>query len=167
MVIQGLIKAFITTSNFDIIFLLEMFLGSIVPQNDKDTMTNSYSLLRADHPSNSNHEDVCLSFKQLLPLTRRNNLSIVQKRLVTLIIVDNKQCFVTFRYMLPNQNHEKLKNLHYNLHLSSSSSSFFFFNNNHSTFKEKKKKSDFKEKSSKQCSSDKSNRAGIQLDNNS
>ena len=63
-----------------------MFLGSIVPQNDKDTMTNSYSLLRADHPSNSNHEDVCLSFKQLLPLTRRNNLSIVQKRLVTLIL---------------------------------------------------------------------------------
>lgn len=110
-----------------------MFLGSIVPQNDKDTMINSYSLLRADHPSNSNHENVCLSFKELLLLTRTNNLSIVQKRLVTLIIVVN-QCFVTFWYMLPNQNHEKLKNLHYNLHLSSSSSFFFFFNNNHSTF---------------------------------
>ena len=80
-------------------------------------MINGYSLLRADHPSNSKHGGVCLYFKEHLPFIRRNNLSILQECLVTEIIVDNEKCFFTCFYRSPNQNHEELENFSSNLDL--------------------------------------------------
>ena len=55
----SLIEACITTHNFDIICLLETFLDSTVSQHDENIMINGYSLLRADHPSNSKRGGVC------------------------------------------------------------------------------------------------------------
>ena len=49
----SLIEAFITTHNFDIICLSEMFLNSTVSQHDENIMIHGYLLLRADHASNS------------------------------------------------------------------------------------------------------------------
>ena len=86
-----------------------MFLDTTVPQHDENIMINSYSLLRADHPSNSKRGGVCLHFKEHLPLTRRNDLSILQECLVTEIIVDNKKCFSRCLYRSPNQNHEEFQ----------------------------------------------------------
>ena len=54
-------------------------------------MINGYSLLRADHPSNSKRGGACLYFKEHLSLILRNDLSILQKCLVTEIIVDNEK----------------------------------------------------------------------------
>ena len=56
-------------------------------------MINGYSLLRADHPTNSKRG--CFYFKGHLPLIRRNDLSILQGFLVTEIIADNEKCFFT------------------------------------------------------------------------
>ena len=56
----SLIEAFITTHNFDIICLSEMFLDSTVSQLDENILINGYSLLRADHPSNRKRGGVCL-----------------------------------------------------------------------------------------------------------
>ena len=56
-------------------------------------MINAYSLLGADHPSNSKRGGVCLYFKEHLPLIRRNDLSIMQECLVTEIIVGNENVF--------------------------------------------------------------------------
>ena len=105
----SLIKAFITTNNFDIICLSETFLDSTVSKHDENIMINDYSLLREDHPSNSKRGGVCLYFKEYLPLIRRNNLSILQQCLVTEIIVDNEKCFFTCPYRSSNQNHEELE----------------------------------------------------------
>ena len=111
----SLIEAFITTHNFDIICLSETFLDSTVFQYDENIMINRYSLLRADHPSNSKRGGVCLYFKEHLPLIRRNDLSILQECLVTEIIVGNEKCFFTCLYGSQNQNHEELENLSSNL----------------------------------------------------
>ena len=111
----SLIEAFITTHNFDIICLSETFLDSTVSQDDENIMINGYSLLRADHPSNSKRGGVCLYFKEHLPLIRRNDLSILQECLVTEIIVGNEKCFFTCLYGSQNQNHEELENLSSNL----------------------------------------------------
>ena len=108
----SLIEAFITTHNFDTICLSETFLDSTVPQHNENIMINLYSLLRADHPSNSKREGVCLYFKEHLPL-------IIQECLVTEIIVDNEKCFFTCLYRSPNQNHEELENFSSNLDLLS------------------------------------------------
>ena len=102
--------ALITTHNFDIICLSETFLDSTVSQHDENIMINGYSLLRADHPSNSKRGGVGLYSKEHLPLIRRNELSILRECLVTEIIVDNEKCFFTCLYRFPNQNHEELEN---------------------------------------------------------
>ena len=56
-------------------------------------MINGYSLVKANHPSNSKHEGVFFYFKDHLPLIRRNDLRILQECWVTEIIVDNEKCF--------------------------------------------------------------------------
>ena len=62
-----LIEAFITTQNFDIICLSEIFLDSSIDISDTRININDYSLLRADHPSNTKHGGVCIYYKNYLP----------------------------------------------------------------------------------------------------
>ena len=76
---------------------------------------------------------------------------------MTKIIVDNEKCFFTCLYRSPNQNHEELENFISNLDLLLSN-----INDNHPTCSILI--GDFNAKSLKRCS-DKSNRAGIELDN--
>ena len=115
-------------------------------------------MLRADHPSNSKHGGACLYFKEHLPLIRRHDFSILQGCLVTKIIVDNEKYFFKCLYRSPNQNHEELENFSPNLDLVLSN-----INDNHPTCSILI--GYFNAKSSKWCNSDKSNRAGIELDN--
>ena len=91
-----MIEAFISTHNFDILCLPESFLDSTIDINDGNINISGYAVLRADHPSNSKRGGVCIYFKQSLPLIRNNNLSTVQKTIVTEISVENEACF----YML-------------------------------------------------------------------
>ena len=149
-------KAFITTHNFDIICLWETFLDSTVSQHNENIMINGYSISRADHPSNSKRGGVCLYFKEHLPLIRRNDLSVLQECLVTEIIVDTEKYFFTCLYRSPNQNHEELENFSSNLDLLLSK-----INDNHPTCSILI--GDFNVKSSKWCSCDKSNRAGLDM----
>ena len=111
-----------------------------------------------DHPSTSKRGGVYLYFKEHLPLIRRNDLSILQKCLVTEIIVDNEKYLLTCLYRSPNQNHGELENFSSNLDLLLSN-----INDNHPTCSVRI--GDFNAKSSKWCNSNKSNRAGIELDN--
>ena len=154
----SLIEAFITTHNFDIICLSETFLDSTVPQDDENIMIIDYSLLRADHPSNSTRGGVCLYLKKHLLLIRRKDLSILQKCLATEIIVDNEKYFFTCLYRSLNQNHEGLENFSSNLDLLLSN-----INDNHPTCSILM--GDFNAKCSKWYNSDKNNRVGIKLDN--
>ena len=63
-----LIGAFITTHNFDIICLLETSLDSSVDTSDIRITINGYSILRADHPSNTKLGGVCMYYKTIYPL---------------------------------------------------------------------------------------------------
>ena len=91
-----MIEAFISTHNFDILCLPESLLDSTIDINDGNINISGYAVLRADHPSNSKRGGVCIYFKQSLPLIRNDNLSTVQKTIVTEIPVENEACF----YML-------------------------------------------------------------------
>ena len=48
-----MIEACIGTNNFDIVILPETFLDSSIPNDDHRIYIAGYSLLRADHPSNT------------------------------------------------------------------------------------------------------------------
>ena len=51
-----------------------------------------YSMMRADHPSNTKRGGVCLYYKEHLPIIRRDDISNLQECLVTEITVKNKRC---------------------------------------------------------------------------
>ena len=68
-----------------------------------------YSMMRADHPSNTKRDGVCLYYKEHLPIIRRDNISNLQECLVSEITLKNKQCFLTRLYRSPSQNCEQIK----------------------------------------------------------
>ena len=119
---------------------------------------NRYSLLRADHPNNIKRAGVCIYFKESLPLIRRNDLTNLKDCLVTEINVNNEKCFFTCLYRSPSQNHDELEHFCTNFDLLLSN-----INNLYSTCSIVL--GDFNAKCSKWCASDKSNTAGIELDN--
>ena len=105
-----LVEAFITASNFNIVYLSETFLDSTIPDDDGtlDSLLitlqiNGYSLLGADHPNSIKRGGVCIYFKESLPLIRRNDLTNLKDCLVTEINVDNEKCL----FRSPSQNHGK------------------------------------------------------------
>ena len=89
-----LIEAFISTHNFDILCFSETFLDSAIDLNDENINIDGYSILRADHLSNNKRGGICISFKQSLPLIRRDDLNTMQEAIVTKISVKNETCFL-------------------------------------------------------------------------
>ena len=60
------LKAYISTYKYDFISLSETFLDSSTPDNLVDIQ--GYNLFRADHPDNTKRGEVCIYFKQSLPV---------------------------------------------------------------------------------------------------
>ena len=79
----SLFEGCINVSDIDIICLLETFLDSSVPIDDNRLSIPGYSMMRADHPSNTKRGGVCLYYKEHLPIIRRDDISNLQKCLVT------------------------------------------------------------------------------------
>ena len=57
-----LIEAFIKAKNIDIICLSETFLDSSIPLNDERLYIKGYSMITADHPSNTKRGYVCIHY---------------------------------------------------------------------------------------------------------
>ena len=151
-------EAFVTSNNFDKVCLSENFLDSTIPNDDVNIQINGYSLLRADHPNDIKGGCVCIYFKELIPLIRRNDLTNIKDCLASEINVNNKKCFCTNLYKSPSQSHDELERFCTNLDLLLSN-----INNLHPT--SSIVLDDFNAKCSKWCASDKNNTAGIELDN--
>ena len=149
-----LIQAFITTHNFDIVYLAETFLDSTIPHDDENININGYSLLRVDHPNNIKRGGICLYFKESLPLINRSDLSNMKECLVTEINVNNEKCFFTCLYRSPSQSHEELESF-------CSSLDFLLSNINDQHPACSIVIGDFNAKCSKWCTADKNNIAGI------
>ena len=102
----SLLEGYINVNDIDIIRLLETFLDSSIPIDDNSLSIPGYSMMRVDHPSYTKRGGVCLYCKEHLPIIRRDDISNLQKCLVTEITVKNKQCFLTCLYRSPGQNRE-------------------------------------------------------------
>ena len=104
-----LIEALIKTHNFDIICLSETFLDSSIDISDTSININGYSLLRADHPSNTKCDGVCVYYKNYLHVIRRIDLSHLQECIVAEVTVDKERSFFTCLYSSPSQNDNKFE----------------------------------------------------------
>ena len=136
----------------------ETFLDSTLADDDVNIQINGYSLLRAHHSNNIKRGGVCICFKESLSLITRNALTNLKEFLVTEINVNNEKCFYTNLYRSPGQNNDELECFCTNFDIL-----LFNINNLYSICSIVL--GDFNAKCSKQCASDKSNRAGIELSN--
>ena len=135
-----------------------MFLDSTIPDDNVNILINGYSSLRADHPNNIKRGGVRIYFKESLPLIRRNDLTNLKDCLVTEINVNNVKCFCMCLCRSPSQNHDELEHFYTNFVLLLSN-----INDLYPTFSIVL--GDFNARFSKWCASNKSNTAGIELDN--
>lgn len=83
-----MIEAFRSTHNFDFLCFSETFLDSTIHRNNGNIKTDSFSILRAHHTSNSKREVGCIFFKQILQLIRKNDLNTMHETIVTEITVE-------------------------------------------------------------------------------
>ena len=102
---------YINVNDIDIIFLSETFLNSSIPIDDNRLSIPGYSIMRADHPSNTKRGSLCLSYKEHFPIIRRDDISTLKECLVAEITVKNEQCFLTCLYRSPSQNREQFQSV--------------------------------------------------------
>ena len=69
-----LIEAFVSTHNFDILCLSEIFLDLTIDLNDGNINIDGSFILRVDHPSNNKRGGFCIYFKKALPLKAHSNV---------------------------------------------------------------------------------------------
>ena len=77
-----------------------------IPLNDERLYIKGYSMIRADHPSNTKREGVCIYYKEYLPLIRKVDICKLNECFPTEITVNNERCFLTCLYRSPSQNQE-------------------------------------------------------------
>ena len=82
--------------------LSETFLDSSIPIDDNRLSIPDYSMMTADHASNTKRGRVCLYYKEHLPIIRRDDVSNLKECLVTEITVKNEGCFLTCLYRSPS-----------------------------------------------------------------
>ena len=99
-----LIETYNATNSFDIVRLSETFLDSIIPSDHNRINVAGCSLLKADHPSNTKSEGVCIYYKDCLPLIKKYYVTDLKECLVTEITVDNEKCSFTCLHRSPRQN---------------------------------------------------------------
>ena len=59
-------------SQIDIICFSETYLDSTLTLDDENSVISGYNLICSDHPSNAKRRDVCLDYKNYLPLILLN-----------------------------------------------------------------------------------------------
>ena len=105
----SLLQAYVTQHNYDIICLSETFLNSSIDSSDRRILIDGYNLTRSDHPSDSKTGRVCIYYKGHIPLTKRDNICILDNCLVTEIRSQIEKCFLTCIFRSPSQNNEEFE----------------------------------------------------------
>ena len=103
----SLLQAYITQRNYDIICLAETFLNSSILSDDNRIKIDGYSLIRSDHPSDSKKSEICIYYKEHIPLILRDDINTLDNCLVTETRSQNEKCFLTCIYRSPSQNQDE------------------------------------------------------------
>ena len=74
---------YINFNDVDIICLSETFLDSSITTDENILSIPVYSVIRADHPSNTKRGGVCLYYNEHLPIIRKDDISNLKECLVT------------------------------------------------------------------------------------
>ena len=100
----GGLKAYISMYKHGFICLSETYLDSSAP--DGLLETDGYNLVRADHPNNIKKGEVCIYYKESVPV-RVISLHYLKKALLLEITYNNKKVIVSVIYCSPSQNNSE------------------------------------------------------------
>ena len=106
---MSLLESYINVNDTDIICLSETFLNSSIPIEENRLNIPGYSMMRADHSSNTIKGGVWICYKEHLSIIRRDNISNLKECLVTEITVKNERGYLTCLYRCPRQNREQFQ----------------------------------------------------------
>ena len=73
----------------------ETFLDSTIPRNDERLYVTGYSMIRADHTSNTKRGIVGIYYKEYLLFIRKVDICKLNECIVTEITVNNERGFLT------------------------------------------------------------------------
>ena len=66
--------------------------------------------MRSDHSNGSKKSEVCIYYKQNIPLIKRDDIFTLNNCFVTEIRSQNEKHFLTCIYCSPSQNHDEFQN---------------------------------------------------------
>ena len=89
----SLLQAYVTQHNYNIICLSETFLNCSIDSSDRRTLIERHNLIRSDHPSDSKRGSVCISYKEHIPLIKRDDICTLDNCLVTEIHSQRENVF--------------------------------------------------------------------------
>ena len=106
----SLLQAYITQHNYGIIYLTENFLNFSIQIDDYGITIDEYNLIRSYYPSDSKKGEVCIYYKEHIPLTLRDDINTLDNYLITEICSQNEKCFLNRIYHNVSQNRGELEN---------------------------------------------------------
>ena len=106
----SLLKAYITTYNYDVICLSETYLDSSILSDDNNLEILGYDPVRADHPCNNKRGGVCVYYRNSLPLEILD-IFYLQECIVFELKIGNKFCKIVSLYRSPNQSQDEFETL--------------------------------------------------------
>ena len=153
----SLLRAYLAFHNFDIIFLSETYLNSSNSPDDETLEIPGYNLVRSDQPLNSKRGELCIYYKNYLPL-QIISVNYLSECKNFEIMIGNKICNIITLYKSPSQNQEDFQafidNLEMNLETLAQRNPFLMV-----------VLGDFNAKSKHWCSQDSTNFEGITIEN--
>ena len=113
-----LLKAYIASHQFDIIYISETYLDSSTPADDNNLEISGYTLVRLNHPSNNKRGGVCIYYKSFLPSQSILNVQYLQGSVWFEIKIGNKTCNFLSLYRSPSQGQDDFETLTENIKLN-------------------------------------------------
>ena len=94
---------------FDILCISETHLDSSVSKDDNALSIEGYSLIRADHPSNTKRGGVCIYHNDKISVRQTSNISL-PACLACEIVIGKKKGYVITLYRSPSENQGNILN---------------------------------------------------------
>ena len=96
----SLLRVYLSTHKFDVICISESYLNSDASTIDENLEIAGYTLIRADHPSNTKRGGVCISYKHSLPF-KLLDIGYLEERINFEISFGGMLCNFIFLYRSP------------------------------------------------------------------
>ena len=104
-----LLEAYNAIHHYNLIYALERDLDSLISNDEKDISIKGYSLVRADHSSNTKRGGVCIYYKESLGV-RIIDIPNLTESILCQITINNKTGYVLAVYRFSSQSSDDFEN---------------------------------------------------------